>query len=1356
MPLGNQDHLLAQRVTVSVIASGGDVVGAGFLVGPDLVATCAHVVASAADADPYAAEPPSDPIRLDFPMLGAATRAVVHRWLPIAEDGTGDVAVLKLLDPPPPGSRMPPLRRVDQLWDQHFRVLGFPEGMADGVWTTGRIRGVQGTRWFQLQTAVGDQPIVEGFSGAPVWHDETGAVVGMTVAADASGRTTTAYLIPVEQVLGSDPELLPCPYRGLEPFGEEHAEFFFGREGDIAALASAVATHPLVAVTGPSGVGKSSLVGAGLVPRLRAEGIRIAQFTPLPGHAVDAALSAALAGADGPGADGAAGAGRTVLVIDQFEELAAAAPDSARQLLGRIGELVTADDPIGAVLTLRSATLDEVLVPELAGLLGAGTVLVPPMQRGQLRDAIVAPAERAPGLSFEAGLVDRILDDAAAGPGQLPLVESLLTELWARRDGGYLTLRAYEDAGGVAGVIATHAESVLAAFTEPGDGPRLRRLLTSLASPDRDGTFVRTSLTWTDVAADLRPTVHRLAAGRLVVVARDATGTEHVQLAHQALIAHWPRLRDWLTEDRDFLAWRAQLDQQRERWERADRDDGALLRGTPLSTALDWLPARSADLPEAGRDYVRRSRARQRREVRRWRTLTAVLAVLVVVAGTLSVVAVTRGDRISDQLRRANAELVAQSAIARAGFDPVAATQLALTAWHLDPDNGSARTALINQYLAMRSVDAVFPGVDGGGLDAIIPDPDGADRVLARNGTGYAVIEGLTAGRPARWDVPTPADARLVGFTDLGKTIIALGPGGEIMRWDAASHTALEHRQTGIATPEIGSTTMDLAATRVAWLRPAGPGVQALELRDARTGAALPHRIDPIAAGSEGVGITFPLDPSLALLEFGIDAAEAGPLVVRSLADGAVRSTFPPGSVAASTTSGTVLSCEQDGTRSVAVLRTLANAAEVRRFALLSNNCSGAEPLRVSTDGDHLIEVSWSTGPTDSRTVRITRLTDGHAYGLALPPDSRSGNSLNPRLDVPMAVTDGFASATVLLAHGSSILRLRAQPLPASPDTTLWPVDDDRYVVSFDQNGTAVFDRGLARIAGLTHAQAGTSSNDGYAYTASGLVVVAPQPDGWTVTDLALPTLARRSAFRLPPAPRRPSVAVLDDRVLTISAHEVTAWDRATGEPLYEPTRLPDSGYPDTPSFAVRPGHPDKVVITTDLAAAVWDLRQRRQIADVPRTGSLKPIDMAFTPAGDRLVSSTLGGNLEVRDADTLQPARPAFPAPGTVSLVGVTRDGYAMTMRDDTVYRAVFWDVDRAAESGSFALPNMYRLSDLSGDGRYLRISASYGTVPFNLPVTAGDWAARLCAFADGPFTEQVRALLPQGVEADRPCPAA
>src|SRR5205823_3404601 len=132
-----------------------------------------------------------------------------------------------------------------------------------------------------------------------------------------------------------------------------------------------------------------------------------------------------------------------VVVADQFEELAASDPASARRLLESIVQL-TRPDGAGptarAVVTLRWTTLDELLTPELAEALRAGRLLVAPLDRDRLREAIVRPARLPPGLVFEHGLVERILDDTGTEPGQLPLVESLLTELWERRDGGYLTM----------------------------------------------------------------------------------------------------------------------------------------------------------------------------------------------------------------------------------------------------------------------------------------------------------------------------------------------------------------------------------------------------------------------------------------------------------------------------------------------------------------------------------------------------------------------------------------------------------------------------------------------------------------------------------------------------------------------------------------------------------------------------------------------------------------------------------------------------------------------------------------------------------------------------------------------------
>jgi hypothetical protein len=360
-------------------------------------------------------------------------------------------------------------------------------------------------------------------------------------------------------------------------------------------------------------------------------------------------------------------------------------------------------------------------------------------------------------------------------------------------------------------VIANHAEAVIADFTDPDDRFKLRRLFTALAAPDREGRFVRTPLSWADLAPDLRPLVQRLAAGRLLVIERTAAGAEHVQLAHQSLVAHWPRLRDWLTEDRDFLAWRAQLDQQRERWEAADRDDGGLLRGTALAAARDWLPARSADVSAAGQEYVRRSHARQRREVRRWRLVTAVLGVLVLAAAALSVVTINSRNEVGERLRLANAELIAQSALANELGDPVTATALALAAWRADPHNTTAQTAMLRMSMAMRSVDQVFPAVVDEPVPAFGSSDDG-DILVVREGPGTVVLTGARGRAIQRWvlpDVPPGLDRYLVSAD--GAYVAATGEPREVYVWDVANRRgpALLEPAGGLMVPFTMSISTD-------------------------------------------------------------------------------------------------------------------------------------------------------------------------------------------------------------------------------------------------------------------------------------------------------------------------------------------------------------------------------------------------------------------------------------------------------------------------------------------------------------------------------------------------------------------
>ena len=1411
------------RSVVRVLDDAGEVVGAGFLIGPDLVATCAHVVATALAADAYADSPPEAPVHVDFPLVRAdgtePTAARVHRWSPIGPDGTGDIAVLRLTGPVPGGARMPPLRRVDELWGHGFRVLGFPEGLADGVWATGGIRGEQGTRWFQLQSAPGDQAIVPGFSGSPVWDEASGAVVGMTVATDRSAATTTAYLLPIDQVLGLDPELLPCPYRGLEPFDEEHAEFFFGRDPDLGRLVAAVAGQPLVAVAGPSGVGKSSLVRAGLLPRQRDEGALIAELRASAATAPAAALAATLVPALQPelgpqelasamadaatylGSPDAAVRAATatalaagapeqgvLLFVDQFEELAATEPAAARELLLLVVDLVDSRR-VRAVLTVRWESLTELMTPaapappdgapatpidtvlEAGSALVAGTVLVGPMDRGRLRDAVVGPAERAPGLSFEAGLVDRILDDAGAEPGQLPLVESLLTELWERRSGGYLTIAAYEAAGGVAGAVAKRAEELLAEFRDPAEDPterdHLRRLLTLLAQPDRDGRFVRRPVPLAELGGELRALVPRLVAGRLLVVQRPATGGETVELAHQALIEHWPRLRGWLTEDRDFLAWRAQLDQQRERWAGAGEDQGALLRGTALAAAQQWLPARAAEVSPAAREYVRRSRVRQRRDVRRWRTVTAVLAVLVLAAGTLAVVALERGNRLDAQLQAAVADNLGRAAADRMRSDPELASRLALAAWRSDPTNRQARTALAVQYLATQSVTAVRANLTDQPIGNIALSDDGQVLVLAGDRGEFVVVLGSNGPDPQRWVVPDMTTASAARLAPDGAHLLTVTAGQRARLWDLRTRTATELPFTLTADVALGSFGPD--SRRIAWVSGPGRAGRDVAVWDLRTGTPLPDALPPITdADVSGVALT--ADPDVVLLAFGEPAEGPVRLVARSLSTGAELRTFPTGSLTAHD-GALVVSCQDGvGADASATLVVVApeSGAEVRRVALSGRACSD---VQVTEDGEHVIDKRVQPAGTDAVAMRLVRLADGAGYDVFLPPPAETVSStFQFRHSTTIAATSAPGGAELLQAGGRSVIELSATPEP------VWgrgqPLRQEltgggATILAFDGDLYATYDRTTGReLAGLdTSGVPNASSNATSSVVGDRLSVQSPTPSGWQARDYALPGFEPLVTYPLPTSPDGPRGAdsvVVGERFYALSDGVMSVWDATTGAMVAGPVPLAapvDRTAQDVPAMMrPRPGHPGQLaVLGADRDVQLWDVEAGR-LLDVlhpgDRGGGLGTFSFAFDRDGSRLATLGSGGVVEVWDVDRHEPVHPPVPVPSLAFLIGFDADGYVLTGSETpTAGRQVtFWDPATGQEAGSLRLP-LQATGALSDDARALALDGLAGTPPGTLATTAQQWYARLCAFSDRPFTGGEVGALPPGVDTGSPC---
>jgi hypothetical protein len=1031
------------------------------------------------------------------------------------------------------------------------------------------------------------------------------------------------------------------------------------------------------------------------------------------------------------------------------------------------------------VLTLRSATLDDIRVPELASLLGSGTVLLPPMDRRQLRAAIVAPAERAPGLSFEPGLVDRILDDAAAEPGQLPLVESLLTELWARREGGHLTLRAYEEAGGVAGVVATHAESVVAGF-DPADGDRLRRLLTALAGPDRDGRFARRPLRWGDVPADLRPLVLRLAAGRLVVVERAADGQETIQLAHQALIAHWPRLRDWLTEDRDFLAWRDQVGQQRERWEQSGHDDGALLRGAALATALDRLPARAADVPAPDVEFVQRSRARQRREVRRWRIVTAVLAVITLAAGGLAVVAVDRGNALGEQLDRANAELLAQTSLSRAPTDPVTSTQLALAAWRLDPGNAAARTALLRQYVAMRSVDGVIPAVTSESIIGFGISADGRVMVVPENG-GLVVLTGLPDGPVQRHTLPGAPPGFLRASVDpTGRYVATMDRAGVVRMWDVAAGGGPRFESPPPpGTPD--SRVFGFSGEHLLLWLESVPGGAELRVRDVAAEAPVAHGLGTITE-PDVVGIAFTPELTRAVFRLGDIERDLTRFTVRSLADGASLGTLPEHSALLAGAAAAVL-CLQPATgtdsltnRATAVVTGPDLVTPQRRIPLDSYSCGGSRRT-VTLDGRHVAERLG--GPLDIDVVRIRDLADGSAFDVTLPPDpiaTSSGGGRTPA-EKMLVLPGPEGTRTVLAPHGTSLLRLTARPNPyvtTGDPPWIGMSDDGRTIVTTE--GHQVYETfdgaGGGPIARLDVAALGGEPS------------VAPEVDqrltlhtrtegGWSRAEYALPSLERVLRVELPSRTGAPAsmvdTATLPDRAYALADGLLTGWDRATGTPLGPPVDLATTPqrtrwFVDTSSvLEARPGHPGEVaVLGPDNTIELWDVGRGSMLATLPQIAGRQSYAFAFDGDGSRLASATSSGVLDVWDLDRRDLVGPPAPIEGTQDPIGFTADGMAVTASSSPEGGGVltFWDPASGRASGSVRLTRGEGEEARIVDGAWLEVAGgdgytatSSGALPIPMALTAQQWADELCRVSRHPFTDVERAALPSGSTIDPPC---
>jgi hypothetical protein len=543
----------------------------------------------------------------------------------------------------------------------------------------------------------------------------------MTVAADARSDLRAAYLIPTEELIRAWPPLAgrtvpPCPYRGLYPFRERDVSVFYGRQELTDRLATEVRRRPLVAVVavvGPSGSGKSSVVFAGLLPRLsRNEGWLGISMRPAHASSPLVALAGALLPFLEPDQaeterltalgqlttvlrDGhlpdvvdrvltRAGKTDALLVVDQFEELFAREGVGATEFIGVLLPALHAPVGLTVVLTLRADFLGQALQdPALAAALEGAVTTIGQMGREQLRAVIEGPLPK--GVRYEAGLVERILGDVGEAPGSLPLLEFALTLLWERQDRGTLTHSAYERLGGVSGALASYAERVYVDQLLPEDQEEARRLLIQLVRPSEVGEPVRRIARRPELGESRWQLGQRLAATRLLVTDRDPTGVESVELVHEALISGWSRLYQWFDEDRAFRTWQEQVRDSLAQWETVKRNEGVLLRGAPLAEAERWLAERPDDLGAPERQFIQASRALRTRSVRRLRAVAAVLALLLVVASSLGGVALWQANRADQQSKIAQSGALATRANSLVDSQPDVAMLLAATAYKIAP-----------------------------------------------------------------------------------------------------------------------------------------------------------------------------------------------------------------------------------------------------------------------------------------------------------------------------------------------------------------------------------------------------------------------------------------------------------------------------------------------------------------------------------------------------------------------------------------------------------------------------------------------------------------------------------------------
>ncbi|MEP6954652.1 MAG: BTAD domain-containing putative transcriptional regulator [Solirubrobacteraceae bacterium] len=1001
--------------------------------------------------------------------------------------------------------------------------------------------------------------------------------------------------------------VVACPFKGLASFDVDDVEVFFGRERLVAEMVARLTGAPLMGIVGPSGSGKSSALRAGLLAALAAGVLPGSEHWALallrPGEHPMRALEQATA--DAPTR------GRLVLAVDQFEEAFTACREERERSAFVDALVASARDPRRRALVLLAVRADFygrcAAYPELARLLGANHVLVGSMRRDELRRAIELPARHA-GLGVEPELVDVLIGDVEGEPGALPLLSTSLVELWQHRDGRRLRISAYAQAGGVRGAVARLAESAYERL-DPEQREVARRILLRLAGEGEAAAVVRRRVPLAELEGERDESVAEvlavLADDRLVTI-----GEGEVEVAHEALLREWPRLRGWLEEDAQGRRLRHHLGATAREWDAGGRDRGELYRGARLASALDWIAAHEHELNELEREFVAESRAvaeleaeRQQEANRRLRALLAGVAALLTLAVVAGVVALSQRGEARDAALVADAQRLGAEALTNDRLDQALLLARAGVALH---DATPTRSSLLSVLMRTPAALGVLSAT-GWSLYTVAVSPD--QRLVAVGGE-RGIVRIFDAATRRRLNVPYGLREGLVQtltFSPDGRTLAVTGqepqnlPPGALVDLVDPSTGARRHR---IVLPRFPDPSSYIVA-HLAFLPNRRDLIVQQQHNDYPDGpASVLWRVNGHTGTVDGpplrVGTRASSPPSL--------TADGRRLFVSSVNDDAtfeidpqrlrVLHRYPVGAAAGAVSPdgrAFALGSQAGGVR----LLDLRSGA-VGRFA--GRHQGAIERMRFTPDGRTLVTsaadgnvIAWDVARGEIRETFPGH--SGDVYGLAVSTDGRT---------VYSAANDGRAIVWDLVGD-------RRLDRPFAAGRPFVADDGDQYPIEL-------------------------------ALSADGRTLALTQDDG-TVNFVDTHTLRRRGSLRAMPGFTAAVEYSTDGRLLAVTGKggPITLWDARTLRPAGTLRGLRSTSQ----ALAFSPD--GRMLAAAELgqyvkqryegsSVRVWDLRRRvlTPVHFLARHGAANFFPaLAFSPDGRLLAAAAAGDGTEIRDAHT-------------------------------------------------------------------------------------------------------------------------